>query len=127
MPRSTARATAVFAAIVLMATAVSWIFPRAGRTPLGRLDEAYGFGSDTPIRTVAGNGYGSGGGDTIGGGYSGDGGPAWEAELNRPTGLTIDSGGNLYIADGLNGRIRKVSPAGIISTFAGAGDGGGFA
>jgi uncharacterized protein (TIGR03437 family) len=63
-------------------------------------------------------------------GYSGDGGAAINAELNTPTGLAVDTSGNLYIADTLNSVIRKVTPAGTISTVAGngiqgyAGDGG---
>lgn len=40
--------------------------------------------------------------------YSGDGGPALEAELNRPFGLGFDLEGNMYISDTFNGRIRKV-------------------
>ncbi|HEY6344320.1 MAG TPA: NHL repeat-containing protein [Bryobacteraceae bacterium] len=53
-------------------------------------------------------------------GYSGDGGPATRAQI-RPTGVAVDGGGNLYIADGANRRVRKVSPAGIITTIAGTG------
>jgi hypothetical protein len=66
-----------------------------------------------------------------GGGYTGDGGPAISAQLNDPEGLTIDSAGNLYIADSSNNVMRKVSAStGIITTIAGnpttgyAGDGG---
>jgi uncharacterized protein (TIGR03437 family) len=54
-------------------------------------------------------------------GFSGDNGPAVNAQLNAPQGLAVDSAGNLYIADSGNHRIRMVSPAGIISTFAGNG------
>lgn len=53
-------------------------------------------------------------------GYSGDGGPATSARLNGPTGLGIGPGGELYIADFDNCRIRMVS-GGIISTVAGNG------
>jgi hypothetical protein len=64
------------------------------------------------------------------GGFSGDGGPATNAEVNLPQGLTTDAQGNLYIADKGNYRIRVVNTAGIINTFAGngtfgnSGDGG---
>jgi DNA-binding beta-propeller fold protein YncE len=68
------------------------------------------------ISTVAGNGTA---------GYSGDGGPATGAELNIPTDVAVDSAGNLYIADLLNSRIRKVAAdTRIISTVAGSGTAG---
>jgi sugar lactone lactonase YvrE len=63
-------------------------------------------------------------------GFSGDGGPAAEAQLNGPAGLAYDARGNLYIADQGNRRIRRIGPDGIITTYAGngqngfAGDGG---
>ena len=64
------------------------------------------------ITTVAGDGtYG----------YSGDGGPATAALLNGPTDVAVDGAGNLYIADHDNDRIRKVDPAGVITTVAGDG------
>ena len=62
-------------------------------------------------------------------GYSGDGGPAINAQVS-PSGLAVDGAGNLFIADTGNHRIRKVSPNGIITTVAGngisgfSGDGG---
>ena len=55
-------------------------------------------------------------------GFEGDGGPAAEARLSYPRGLAADGAGNLYIADYVNHRIRKVGPTGIISTFAGTGE-----
>jgi NHL repeat len=64
------------------------------------------------ITTVAGNGTK---------GYSGDEGLATSAQLDDPGGLAVDSFGALYILDTFNGRIRKVSPAGIITTVAGNG------
>jgi uncharacterized protein (TIGR03437 family) len=64
------------------------------------------------ISTVAGNG-------TMG--YSGDGGQATSASLNTPSGVAIDTSGNIFIADGGNQRVRKVTPAGVISTVAGNG------
>ena len=66
------------------------------------------------ITTVAGNG-------TLG--FSGDNGPATSAQFNNPGGLAVDSAGNLYIADTLNNRIRKVSN-GVITTVAGNGNPG---
>jgi hypothetical protein len=54
-------------------------------------------------------------------GFSGDNGPAVNAQLYGPTGLAVDPAGNLYIADTNNRRIRKVSN-GIITTVAGNAD-----
>jgi uncharacterized protein (TIGR03437 family) len=64
------------------------------------------------IATVAGTGTA---------GYNGDGVPAVGAMLNVPQGVAVDAGGNLYIADTANHRIRQVSPDGTISTAAGTG------
>jgi uncharacterized protein (TIGR03437 family) len=47
--------------------------------------------------------------------------PALEAALDNPTAVAFDSQGNLYIADQHNNRVRRVSPQGIITTFAGNG------
>ncbi len=54
-------------------------------------------------------------------GDSGDGDTATAAQLSRPVGVSVDNSGNLYIADQGSDRIRKITPAGVISTFAGAG------
>ncbi len=55
-------------------------------------------------------------------GFSGDGGPAIDAEIDVPAAIAIDKGGSLYIADFRNHRIRKVTPDGIITTIAGNGE-----
>jgi trimeric autotransporter adhesin len=57
-------------------------------------------------------------------GYIGDGFAATAAELNTPFGVTVDANENIYIADMNNNVIRKVSPAGIITTVAGTGTAG---
>jgi sugar lactone lactonase YvrE len=67
------------------------------------------------ITTVAGNGVAT---------FAGDGGSATSASLDDPFGVAVDSSGNLYIADEYNQRIRKVSPAGVITTIAGNGTSG---
>jgi sugar lactone lactonase YvrE len=72
-----------------------------------RVDAATGI-----ITTVAGTGSG---------GYSGDDGPATQAQLSSPRGVAVDGIGNLYIADSANHRIRKVDTSGIITTIAGTG------
>ncbi len=57
-------------------------------------------------------------------GYSGDNGPAVSAQLDHPTDVKVDAKGNTYIADRGNEVIRKISPTGIITTFAGDGNPG---
>jgi sugar lactone lactonase YvrE len=78
--------------------------------------------STSAITTVAGDGTP---------GYSGDGGLAIQAQLNEPYGVAIDAAGNLYFADRLNRRVRRVDArTGLIATVAGngsstySGDGG---
>ena len=53
-------------------------------------------------------------------GFAGDGGPAAKVEMSLPTGVQVDSSGNLYFADSLNNRIRKLA-GGNVSTIAGNG------
>jgi len=54
-------------------------------------------------------------------GYNGDGIAAISAKLNYPADVTVDTAGNIYIADEDNYRVRKINPSGIISTLAGNG------
>ncbi len=61
------------------------------------------------------------GGGTTTAGLVGDGGTATNASLLYPSGITLDSAGNIYIADTGHNRIRKVSTTGSISTVAGPG------
>ncbi len=67
------------------------------------------------ITTFAGNGTAD---------FSGDNGLATSASLSDPVGLAFDSAGALYVADLNNGDIRKITPAGVITTVAGGGSGG---
>jgi sugar lactone lactonase YvrE len=74
-----------------------------------RVDAATGI-----ISTIAGNGEA---------GYSGDGGPAVRAALNEPYGVVVDRSGNVYTADRLNRRVRRIEAgSGIITTLAGTGE-----
>jgi sugar lactone lactonase YvrE len=57
-------------------------------------------------------------------GDAGDGGPARLAQLNQPSACALDSAGDLFIADTLNHRIRRVAPNGNIATVAGTGTAG---
>ena len=80
---------------------------------------------DGIITTFAGSGtepqVGSGG--ALVGGFSGDGGLATEAELDRPQGVAVDRTGNVYIGDTENHRLRKVNAfSGVITTIAGTGE-----
>lgn len=71
--------------------------------------------ADTRVFTVAG---------TLDYGYSGDGGPALQAELSTPYGVLPDAVGGFYISDVDANVVRYVDPLGIINTVAGTGDGG---
>ena len=71
--------------------------------------------SGQTITTFAGNGTA---------GFAGDGGPAIQAQINRVVGLAADAQGNIYLAEELNNRVRKVDTNGVITTFAGTGAAG---
>lgn len=62
------------------------------------------------VTTLAGNGS-----------YGVSNGPGTSASFSQPYDLTIDNAGNLYVADGGNSMIRKVTPAGVVTTLAGNG------
>jgi trimeric autotransporter adhesin len=66
----------------------------------------FGLSSTTPgdIYTIAGD-------ESLGYGYSGDGGPATSAQLDAPVGLAVDSAGNVLIADTANNRVRMIAAA----------------
>jgi uncharacterized protein (TIGR03437 family) len=68
------------------------------------------------IKTFAGTGVRG-----VEGANLGDGGPALSAQFIEPTGVAVDKSGNVYIADIGNATVRKVTPGGTISTFAGTG------
>ena len=70
---------------------------------------------DGVLTTIGGNGLQ---------GYAGDGGAALAAELSSPRGIAVDGLGNLYIADELNFRIRRIDATGTITTVAGNGTSG---
>jgi DNA-binding beta-propeller fold protein YncE len=66
------------------------------------------------ITTIAGNGEA---------GFAGDGAPAVQASLNEPYGIAIDRAGNIFVADRLNRRVRRIDAAnGTITTLAGTGE-----
>lgn len=71
--------------------------------------------TDELVTTVAGRGSD---------GYSGDGGPATDAELSWPTAIELDGEGNLLIADTRNHAVRRLAPDGTITTIAGDGTAG---
>ncbi len=80
------------------------------------------------ISTIAGDGFTNPNGT---GGYNGDAILATNAELNFPYAVAFDASGNMYIPDSANQRVRQVAavggvitPASIISTFAGTGNAG---
>jgi len=64
------------------------------------------------ISTIAGTGLP---------GFSGDGGAATSAKLDEPTSVAVDSNGNVFVMDSWNSVVRKITPGGVISTYAGGG------
>ena len=64
------------------------------------------------IHTIAGTGEA---------GYNGDNIQARDSKLNHPSGVVVDTNGNIYFNDYKNDRVRKINSEGIISTFAGTG------
>ena len=74
-------------------------------------------GTDGKVTTIAGDGRG---------GFGGDGGPALQASFWQPYGLAIDANRNIYVADDLNRRVRKINQQQgmTITTYAGNGDTG---
>ena len=77
--------------------------------------------ADGTITTVIGGG---------GAGFSGDGGPASDARIDRPQQIVVDPDGNVYFADSGNNRVRRIDTEGVVTTVAGngraatSGDGG---
>ena len=89
-------------------TAGNMFFTDTFNHTIRRVDAATGI-----ITTVAGCGVA---------GYDGDDGPATEAKLNQPYGITLDRANNIYVADRLNSCVRKITArSGRIETFAGNG------
>ena len=78
-------------------------------------------GKDGIITTVAGKPANTSASGSPTGAFGGDGGPATDAQLNQPHGVAVDSKGNVYIADSLNNRIRKIDVgSGKIDTILGS-------
>ena len=114
---SASTATTVSISIVVAPTATNGIHTITVTTTAGISDEFAGLKVNPPlvsriIAAFAGTGTG---------GFSGDGGLATAAQINGPFALAVDGMGTLFIGDFYNHRIRKVTPAGIITTVAGNG------
>ena len=69
------------------------------------------FCSAQTISTIAGGGFG----------FPGDGGKATAANILQPSGITVDSAGNVYFVEAGAWKVRKIDTSGIITTFAGNG------
>ncbi|MEO5925689.1 MAG: hypothetical protein ABIR70_17845 [Bryobacteraceae bacterium] len=94
-------------------TAGAVAFSPAGVLHFSTFSQVYRLEANGSVTLVAGaNGFPT---------NLGDGGPAVAAKITSPVGLAFDSLGNLYIAEAFSSRVRKVTPQGVISTFAGTG------
>jgi sugar lactone lactonase YvrE len=91
------------------------VFIAAGGDPLFRDHRVRKVGTNGILVTFAGTGVP---------GFSGNDGPATNAQLSSPRGVAVDGTGNVYIADSGNHRVRRVDTNGIITTFAGSGSPG---
>ncbi len=99
--------------------------PPAGRIAIDARDQIYVadtgnhairlIDAEGIIHTIAGTGEP---------GYSGDGGPATQAQLNTPNDVAVGPDGSVFVADTMNNVIRRIRPDGIIETFAGTGEQG---
>ena len=117
--------------VITTVAGTDWVFPTEARpainTPFGTLSSVaigpggapyfasariFRLNADGTYTLVAGNGVD---------GFSGDGGPALSASLHSPRGLSFDGQSNLYFVDSDNFRVRKITPAGTITTIAGYG------
>jgi hypothetical protein len=105
-----------------------------GKATLARLGNLHGIAMDGSgnvyisaghgIRKIGANGIITRlAGDTATWGDTGDGGPAVNAYLHDPAGLAADQAGNVFVADSGNERVRRITPAGVISTVMGGGPG----
>ena len=102
-----------------------YIFGNGGGMAIDRADNVYFSDGFTVIWKLDSSGNATiAAGTLFGFGYWGDGGAATQALLLLPAGVAVDITGNLYIADWLNKRIRKVDTSGIITTIAGTGASG---
>jgi sugar lactone lactonase YvrE/ribosomal protein L24E len=99
-----------------LATVVAGLMVGTGVGVLTAARAAVPAGQTGHIQTVAGNMQ-----NFQQFGYSGDGGPAAQAQLYNPRAIGFGNNGEVYIADALNQRIRKIDASGVISTFAGSG------
>jgi hypothetical protein len=99
-----------------LATVIAGLMVGTGVGVLGAARAAVPTGQTGYIQTIAGNMQ-----NFQQFGYSGDGGPAAQAQLYNPRAIGFGKNGDVFIADALNERIRKIDANGVISTFAGSG------